>query len=95
MLPGAMTLYRTWRAAMGATWTGYCSLLAALGFLSAESSDAFEHAGGRGQREREDCEHETIGGPSRLHLSSVPSGSSPIAWRRFRYASAIVYCAPA
>ena len=48
-----------------------------------------------GQREREDGEHETIGGPSRLHLSSVPSGSSPIACRRFRYASAIVYCAPA
>ena len=43
MLPGAMTLYWTWRTVTGATWTGYCSLVAALGFLRAESSE-FEQA---------------------------------------------------
>ena len=35
-------------------------------------------------REREEREHEMRGEPCRVHLSSVPSGSSPMAWRRLR-----------
>ncbi len=35
-------------------------------------------------RQREEGEHEMSGEPCRVHLSSVPSGSSPMAWRRVR-----------
>ncbi len=48
--------------------------------------------------EREHGQHDTSlrdSERSSFHLSSVPSGSSPIACRRFRYASAIEYWAPA